>query len=576
MSYPKQKLETYSLLGGINSKVSAYITGPNEFRDLTNLNFFVPGALSKRPGTTLYAGATVSGRITGIYEFQRLSGASYLIATANTTAYTVSTSAFSAFKTGLRNSALFDFTTFVDRLFACNGQDFFKYDGSNTTAFSLPAGTSPILTGATGSIVDGTYRVAYGYLNDAGYCGPAVNQSSFAGVSGGIAVTGMTTPSGYGISAILVYRSLNGGTDLYLAKTVSAGTTTTNLTDSSVGATLSNDNLHFTLAPRYMEIFNNQLMMGGFSSMLSTLYWSQIGVPEGVKPESRGEFRTNDGDRLTGVKAYTGQLIVSKLRSIHRVTGDNPDNFSFSEVTDQYGFLSDRSIVVFEDRLMGLDSKGIAEYNGAAVKIVSTKMEPTFQTMNLAAAEDNAVGIHFRRYNEVWWGIPCNGATLNNTTVVYDYLADAWTKYEGFLPSSIAVAKQGFDQPTVLYGGYTGSIFHFGASLASDYGAAITCVMKPPFRSNFGQTTEEQFRQYYVNVTPVEGGSSQAIDIRLFKDYDEATIIASRTMYQSRFQSRVDFGIPARALGADIYHVSATLPLTITGYAIASRFQRDT
>jgi hypothetical protein len=108
MAYEKIKSETYSQLGGINVKASAYVNTIQEMRDITNLNFFVPGSLTKRPGTTAALSATVIGRITGLYEFQKLNGASYLIATANTNAYVV-TNSFSTFRTSLSNGNIFDF-----------------------------------------------------------------------------------------------------------------------------------------------------------------------------------------------------------------------------------------------------------------------------------------------------------------------------------------------------------------------------------------------------------------------------------------------------------------------------------
>ena len=46
--------------------------------------------------------------------------------------------------------------------------------------------------------------------------------------------------------------------------------------------------------------------MAGFSAQPSRVYWSNIGEPEGVDPSFFAEFRTNDGDRLTGLKVYNG------------------------------------------------------------------------------------------------------------------------------------------------------------------------------------------------------------------------------------------------------------------------------
>jgi hypothetical protein len=128
---PPFKIDNFNNLGGINTKVSPYSNGPEEFRDIVNMDFTVPGALKKRPGSTQFIGATVQGRVTGLYEFNRLSGFSRIIVTANTNAYYIDGNNLTSFRTNLQSGALADFVTFVDRLFVANGSEFFKYDGTS-------------------------------------------------------------------------------------------------------------------------------------------------------------------------------------------------------------------------------------------------------------------------------------------------------------------------------------------------------------------------------------------------------------------------------------------------------------
>ena len=582
----KFKTERYALLSGINNKASPYVNGPQEMRDLVNLNFREPGALTQRPGSTMYAGATVSGRITGGIEFERLNGASYVVASANTNAYTVTSSGFTPFKTGLLNNALLDFVTFVDRLFGCNGQDFFKFDGTNTQPFSLPPGYPGLAATAVegGSLlagVTGIFTIAYGFLNDRGYYGPAGNGVTITlnGVTfNSIAYLGMTLPPNFGISAIALYRtSVNGneitGTTQALAANVLSGAT---IIDTGFPLTdrIDNEALFFTLVPKYLEIYNNQLFMGGFSSLLSTTYWSEIGEPENVQPEYSTEFRTNDGDKLTGIRAYSGGVIFSKERSLHRITGDDPTNFLQIEISDQYGCLSDRTMIVFEDYFWCLDSKGIVEFDGASARIVSNPVEDIFKSMNVAAARDNACALHDRDNNEVLFAIPCDGSSINNCIVVYDYLAKAWTTYEGIEATHFYMAKGGLGRKSLLFGGYTGALSYFGSTLTGDAGKAITCIMTPPFIAPEGQTTEQMYRRFYLNVDPVMG-VTLPISVNLRTNYG-STVQATRTMYMNPFQSRVDFGLSAKSLQTEVVYSSASFPIKIMGYAIESRKQRDT
>jgi hypothetical protein len=575
MSYSKHKTEKYSNLKGINTKISLY-TDTEEFRDLSNVNFAVPGALTKRPGTASYIGATVSGAITGLYEYEKLSGASYVIATANTNAYVVA-SPFTTIKASLQNGAIFDFVTFVDHLFAANGTDFFKFDGTNTSSYSLPAGLTGSwgVTAVIGGGLSGTFQAAYGYLNSRGYLGPMSQGITIAlnGITfGSIGYFGLTSPSGFGITAIALYRTNQLNTDLF--GTTYAPSSTVSVTDTgfTLTSTLGNDNLYFTMAPKYMEIYNNQLFMAGFSGFLSTAYWSEIGEPEGVDPTFNAEFRTNDGDQIRGLKTYEGSLIVAKERSFHRIVGDNPSNFLLQEISDQYGCVSNRTMITFENNLLFLDPKGVVQYTGANITMLSNPIEPIFQRMNLSAARENAVGIHYREYNEVWFAIPVDGSSVNNMILVYDYLVGAWTKYEGITVSALALAKGTLSKKTILYGGYTGSISNFGPSYYADNGQAMTCLISTRYMAPMGESVQEQYRRFFLNVDPVIG-ITQAITCN-FRTNFGSSIQLTRTMYQNPFQSRIDFGLSAKSLSVEMTQVSASLPFKVYGWTVESRLQR--
>lgn len=580
MAYPKNKEEEYEASGGVNTKLSQYTTGKNELLNLVNMNFVTLNALTKRAGTTLYLGATVSGRIGGLYEFDRLNGSTYIVATANTTAYTV-TGSFTAFKTGLLNNGLFDFVTFVDRLFMANGQDFFKFDGVNSSAFSLPPGISSAALGITGGGftalggLSGIYLAGYGYLNDRGYFGPASTgiTVSLNGISyNTILYTGMSTPTGFGISAIALYRSEAGFNTMF-------GTTAIGITTSFIDyAALSNNEnpnfLYFTLAPKYLELYNNQLFLAGFSTALSTIYWSDIGEPEGIQPQSFAEVRTNDGDMITGARSYLSDLIITKERSMHKLSGENPDNFSLQQITDQYGCLSNRTMVVYNNLLVFLDSKGLIRYDGSNLEVLSTRIEEFLLRMNIPAARENAVGVHDRLHNQIIFFIPVDGSTVNNFGIVYDYVADAFTFIEGINASSLTIAQGRLSQKSVVYGGYTGTIANFADSVESDLGQGFTCLIRTRFATLLGQSVEQQFRRFYLNVEPVLG-VTQPISLKFFTDFG-STVMATFTIYQAPFQTRVDFGLPAKTFSAEIGHFSASLSLKAFGWTLESRYQRNT
>lgn len=576
MPYPIIKEEHYRNMRGMDMKSSDYTLDEGESLRLVNMDFTTQGAWTKVPGTTAYTGATVSGVIDGLFQFTRLSGASYIIAGANTNLYNV-TNTFNPIRTGLKNNALFDFVPFVDRLFCANGQDFFKTDGVNSSKFSLPPGSTVSVAAGSASSFTGFFQYAYGYLNDRGYAGPIQTLTGISLAGTDAILTGFTAPSDYGITSILIYRSENAQSlDLFQI----AAMPSSQATFVDTGYTLSNSinppYIWFTLAPRYIELFNNQLFMSGFSSLQSTVFFSDIGEPEGVGATASFEVRTNDGDRLTGMKSYFSQLVLFKQRSFHTLSGDNPQNFTLQERSDQYGCLSNRATAVYNDILLFLDRKGVAQFNGANINIVSTRMEDLFLRMNIPAAIDNAAMLHVKERNEIWTLIPIDGATMNNQLVIYDYSSDAWYQRDGLNIQSLANVIYDKPFPTPFYGGYTGSLFYFSSSLMGDNGAGMTCLVLTRFHDR-GNSTEEMWRRLWLDVTPtpVTVGGTTVINVQFFANHGLSAPVLERTMYGATWQSRIDFGVSAKSLAFEFSHFSNTQSLQINGYALGARYQRD-
>jgi hypothetical protein len=312
--------------------------------------------------------------------------------------------------------------------------------------------------------------------------------------------------------------------------------------------------------------------MAGFSSALSTVWFSAVGEPEQVEADFNFEVRTNDSDKVTALKAYSGKLLVFKKNSFHQVSGDDPTTLLLSEVSNEYGCVSNRAAVNWEDVCWFLDKKGVCEFNGANVRIVSNEIEPVFATMNVQAAEENAIAVHDRLRNELKFFIPCNGATMNNCAVVYDYISKAWSIWDIPSTSSAWLANREYTTQRVFFGGYTGAVFNYGSSLLNDYTGGFTCLIKSRYHSDTGKSIEQLYRRLFLDLKPILGFTAP-ITINFRADYG-STITLSRTMYSTPFQSRIDYGIPAKSLSVEFVSSSSTGPLQIYGYTIESREQR--
>lgn len=327
------------------------------------------------------------------------------------------------------------------------------------------------------------------------------------------------------------------------------------------------------VAPSYLEVYQNRLMMSGFAYNGSVVWYSEVGLVNYIQPESFIEVRTNDGDSITALKNYGPRLMIFKKFSFHVLSGDSPENFTVGQVSDEYGCINNRCVVVYNDLLAFLDRKGVISFNAASSELLSYKIQSTIDRINFDAAKDTACMVNDTTRNQLLLAVPVDGATYNNLTIVYDYINQAWSKYEGYNPAVFAVMSGRLSTRTAFIGGYSGTITHFGSSFQGDAGAGFTCYAKPAFMHPDGQATEKQYRRLFMNVDEVTS-ATVPININFFKNYG-TTVQLNRTMYLAPFQSRIDFGIPAKSLTFEFSKFSATTTIKVHGYAIAYRYQRD-
>ncbi len=666
-----------------------------QFLDLRNLDFDVPKALQKRPGSTFGIGSSngTSGPIGALYEFVKLTGESYIVAASDTALFYVAANAYTLLSSGWSNGQPPDMLTFVNRLWVANGQTYQWWSGGTTLLpASLPTqprllqnnqtagvagagstiGPSWMLVGGATHVIAGggagnsyTARgvfVAYSFLRTDGYEGPAnflqnaknvvngaamsVNASGDEWFSTFTLLAGFTMPSGRGITAINVWVAsdtvtgsspvdpsqgagpvrygnlgyaavvsagvrcymlpgLRAGADLslfslfttiptanltakfiYDAYTALASSTMWTIPFSPTHATYTSallNNYAFsgmlydffaTYTPKYLEVNNNTMFYAGFSPQPSTVMFSEVGDPETVQPESFFEVRTNDGDKVLGLKAFNNYLLVMKETSFHKLIGDSADNYQLVQLSTDYGCLSNRAIVTIDQSAYWLDKKGILQFTGANWSIISGQIEGVFRRMNVSAAKEKATAVHHIYRNQIWFGIPVDGSTVNNLTVVYDYLVQGWTFFDGYDAASYAYIKGALSRPTAWRGDYSGMIHYTGESFMQDSNHGISCLALTHFENDGGQNQTTIWRRFFLDVATASGASSPINGV-VFSNYDSSTVRATFQMFQDQFQTRAEMGVVGKAVAVQIAQHSTSTPLLINGYGLAKRGLRN-
>lgn len=679
MAYQKVKAERYSNFGGLNTKVSKYQTDQQQTIRLINYDFSTPGALTKRPGFAYFGGASYGGFVTELYQFQKISGASYTVVFGQSGAFlsgNTTTQLYPNIYPGA--SGVFGYTltytstvgqtyvpslqTMNDMLYVAGPQYWVSWDtnqlvnvpAANNAPYAYPVQPDVIAPlyvtfmsyGGAGAFftasmsyryymaaVKGISRVVYGgtpFTNPYLVIDKRVRAPTWSGMIDqgatyteiGFFDTNLTDAIAAGASYLLIYRQIlgiTGGQYQQDAVPLSTAIFQFPLSAYAAGASLFRDmgnnawvnNVTYaplgqTAAalypqhpyisfnqswsnwgnanvdggafleksnPSIIETYNNMMIMGGFPSVPSKIYWSQLGTPEYVDAENFAEIRTNDGDVISNITAYGTECIIGKRNTFHSFTGTDPDSISITLKSDQYGIIAKRAACTWENLFWFLDRKGIVEYNGANFQVVSTAVEDIFKRMNYAWAQEIAILSHQKTRNEIWCCIPVDGATYNNLVVVYDYVSKGWSTFEGVNASALIATALTLPFPYPVIGASGGRMAQMGQSNFADFGGRYTTLVRFPFVTNYGWSTDQVFRRLFVDTDPLIG-NDRAFQINLYGNMLNTASYSVATTFGATYQFRIDYGLYGKSISVEIAEAS-TFPLKLNGYTVVSRFQRD-
>lgn len=393
---------------------------------------------------------------------------------------------------------------------------------------------------------------------------------------GNISITGATTLVGDGTTGLIVPLGSSLGGLFDLTNNIGVFPNAIVNTYFPLGYTIVPGDPNFirmiNYAPQYTEVYQNRLFLSGFSGSPSTVWFSDLAEPEGYQLTSNFDVRTNDGDVIRAMKSYQTRLAIFKRNSFHMLSGDTPNNFFLQQITDQYGCVNHRCAITHGDMMAFLDKNAIITFNGSQVTELSTmKVRQYFDRMNVRAAESAAIMVHDKLRNQIITSFPIDGATVNNLTLVYDYLATAFTTYKGFTASAYAYAQ--FNQTTkhAIFGDVLGRVNYFSSSFLTDNGQGFTLYAKPRFNHDMGDSMEKQYRRLYINHNPL--AATLISKINFYQDYG-ASIVKSVTMPLNEFQERIDYGVAAKSLTFEISLQSLSQTFTMFGYTLEQRLQR--
>jgi hypothetical protein len=112
------------------------------------------------------------------------------------------------------------------------------------------------------------------------------------------------------------------------------------------------------------------------SSDTSQLWWSDSFAPETWPAVNYWDIKKGDGDEITCLKVFLGDLVIFKNRSSHLLRGSSLDNFRLDEIDTRIGCVGHDAAVTLGMRLFFVSSDGIYIFNGVTVNPISDERIP--------------------------------------------------------------------------------------------------------------------------------------------------------------------------------------------------------
>lgn len=342
---------------------------------------------------------------------------------------------------------------------------------------------------------------------------------------------------------------------------------------------------HYTLSttlgngrPKYLETHLSRLWV----ATDNMIFFSEVSNPQAIPafnyfPSGSEKFN------ITGLRTLHSNLIVFLQKGIKRIVGDGQEladgttNFALHDLTKEYGCLSHKAIVIFQERCWFLDEGYIAEFDGANFSIVSNRIEDTMKTVDYAACKERASALHVPERREVWFSVPVNGSNFN-TLLVYDYVASGWTTFKGVEATCLnklytsTSAKQ-LNTLKYFFGTTLGQLNYFDKTLTTDNGVGFTCLVKGKFHNEGGNSVQKLFRRVFLDGPA--NGVTLAVSLNFYADHATTTIgLTLSAFVGTTYQYRCDFGISAKSCSVEFVHATVNSQFKIYGYTMETRFLR--
>lgn len=274
---------------------------------------------------------------------------------------------------------------------------------------------------------------------------------------------------------------------------------------------------------QHITMLNERLWGGVSSDYPDRIYWSNTFDPDDwefsyTDSEYEGggylDVATFDGSRIRAIVSAMDDILVFKDKSLHRVNGSYPGEFSLTQVFGTEGTLAPRTIVNDGKSLYFLASEGLVRYSGmTAVSLSSTgdkRLKEIWPRINKATIQTACAAI---MDNIIYLAVPLDGSIINTHVIEYDTTTGEYN----------LIALAGVDDWLVLREGQKetllflsdGQVYKYDSGYTFYDGAAINAVWTSPFMSCGSLASKKQTGRIYLSVNAASLDVTRQPEIKL-------------------------------------------------------------
>ena len=279
------------------------------------------------------------------------------------------------------------------------------------------------------------------------------------------------------------------------------------------------EELHF----QNITLLKERLWGGVATKYPDRIYWSHTFDPNDwefnfVDSEYDGggyiDVATFDGSRIRAIVSAMDELLIFKDKSIHRLTGSYPGEFSINQIFGTDGTLAYRTIVNTGTALYFLASEGLVRYSGMSATPLSAngdkKLRELWPRINKSTIQSACAAF---MDNIIYLSVPLDGSIINTHVIEYDISTGNYNIIELPGVDDWLVMRQGQTETLLII--CSGNIYYYNSGYTFFNNEPINACWTSPSITCGTLAAKKQTGRFYLSVNATSLDVNRSPEIKL-------------------------------------------------------------